>query len=267
MFYFTRFICLITLGLLPSLSHAENLGLTAYFSNDSMNGFQISDAYETHNMGVRYASDQYYVNLDLGIVSPDMHVYTNEYREANRSYGEIVRLTYGRNISKTSSHYFNIAASGNFGLDKAQDAMHDFLGLQKTNAYTDLVRMPDSTWVGTGFHSAYQVNFDKPNTLLKLHGYAGTDKAFLDAKIARSLSWKNNRLTVEAGVRGVAYDEIVSANPINAKIRHVIPVAGLAIERKVGNATIRVSESLSLPKIDSDSSPFILFGASLIYQY
>ena len=47
---------------------------TAYFHNDSVNGFQISDAYETHNMGIRYALEDYYFVLDLGIVTPDMHI-------------------------------------------------------------------------------------------------------------------------------------------------------------------------------------------------
>ena len=39
------------------LSHAaigSETKWTAYFYNDSVNGFQLSDAYETHNMGLKY---------------------------------------------------------------------------------------------------------------------------------------------------------------------------------------------------------------------
>ena len=43
---------------------AENR-MSAYFSNDSVNGLMISDAYETHNMGLIIASEDYFVSLDL----------------------------------------------------------------------------------------------------------------------------------------------------------------------------------------------------------
>ena len=68
---------------------------TAYFHNDSVNGLQLSDAYETHNMGLRYDTAGYYALLDLGIVTPDMHVYRNQFREANRSFGELITIELG----------------------------------------------------------------------------------------------------------------------------------------------------------------------------
>ena len=86
----------------PSLLAQDTI--TAYFQNDSVNGFIISDAYETHNMGVIYSKDDKFFSLDLGIVSPDMHTYKNQYRVANRSFGEIVTLSLG-SIDKQKDQY------------------------------------------------------------------------------------------------------------------------------------------------------------------
>ena len=75
--------------------------LSLYFLNDSVNGIKISDAYETHNMGFVVQNDDLFLQLDLGIVSPDMHIYKNEYRVANRSFGEIITLSLGKYQSLT----------------------------------------------------------------------------------------------------------------------------------------------------------------------
>ena len=68
-------VVIFTLGMcaISTIAEAENLKVTAYFKNDSVNGFQLSDAYETHNMGLKVSNDEYYALVDLGIVSPDMY--------------------------------------------------------------------------------------------------------------------------------------------------------------------------------------------------
>ena len=38
-------------------------------------------------MGIVYEFNDIIMQLDLGIVSPDMHVYKNQFRVANRSFG------------------------------------------------------------------------------------------------------------------------------------------------------------------------------------
>ena len=120
--------------------------ITAYFRNDSVNGFIISDAYETHNMGFIYSKDNKFFSLDLGIVSPDMHTYKNQYRVANRSFGEIVTLSLGsKNEQKDNyenKYFVSIRSTGQFGIDEMQDFMHRILGLQPVNQVNDLVRMP-----------------------------------------------------------------------------------------------------------------------------
>ncbi|MCW1950571.1 MAG: hypothetical protein KIH44_004290, partial [Octadecabacter sp.] len=78
---------------LPAVAKERMLEL--YFSNDSMNAFQVSDAYETHDMGARYTWGRQFVDLNLGLVSPDMWLYKNQYRTANRSFGELVTVSYG----------------------------------------------------------------------------------------------------------------------------------------------------------------------------
>ena len=65
---------------------------SAHFHDDIVNAFQLSDAYETHNMGLRHEMEDYYVLIDSGIVSPGIYAYWNEYLEANRSFGELITL-------------------------------------------------------------------------------------------------------------------------------------------------------------------------------
>ena len=96
----------------PCLVLAEKR-ISAYFFNDSVNGLIISDAYETHNMGIVYEFGNRFVSLDLGIVSPDMHVYRNQYRKANQfetysgdslvnSLGDITSCLFGFLIASIS---------------------------------------------------------------------------------------------------------------------------------------------------------------------
>ena len=107
-----------------------------------------------------YGRLRIFLNLDLGIVSPDMHIYKNEYRLANRSFGELISLTIGKNQISNSdyniSYYLKLVSSGEFGIDGMQDLMHRILTLQPVNYVNDLVRMPDETWYGLG--GRFQVN-------------------------------------------------------------------------------------------------------------
>ena len=86
-------------------------------SNDSVNGFIISDAYETHNTGIIYSKDDDFISLDL-IVSPDMHTYKTR-QSAIRSFGKqkIIldqmmseKIIMNTNILKVSDRLANFAA-------------------------------------------------------------------------------------------------------------------------------------------------------------
>ena len=119
---------LLTLGMfaISTIAEAENLEVTAYFKNDSVNGFQLSDAYETHNMGLKVSNGGYYALIDLGIVSPDMYKYRNRFREANRSFGEIITVEIGQTVYQENEPFFygRVRASGEFGIDEMQDFAH-----------------------------------------------------------------------------------------------------------------------------------------------
>ncbi len=72
-----RLIATLIWCIFPCVLLADR-NISAYFSNDSVNGVKISDAYETHNMGLVFNYEDKFLSLDLGIVSPDMHVYKND---------------------------------------------------------------------------------------------------------------------------------------------------------------------------------------------
>ena len=59
-------------------------------------------------MGIKVFSENNFFNLDLGIVSPDMHIYKNEYRVANRSFGELISLTIGRKQKFNNKYFLSI---------------------------------------------------------------------------------------------------------------------------------------------------------------
>ena len=83
-----------------------------------------------------------------------MHIYKNQYRVANRSFGEIITLTYGANQTFQETveldYYLKFKSSGTYGIDTLQDLAHKILGLQPVNQVNNLVRMPNRHWAGIG---------------------------------------------------------------------------------------------------------------------
>ena len=62
------FCCLVCISLTTQVSSlVAKETLTAYFQNDSVNGFIVSDAYETHNMGIIYSSSPIFIILITSI--------------------------------------------------------------------------------------------------------------------------------------------------------------------------------------------------------
>jgi len=267
--HISRFSIFLFLFSTP-LPVTANGSVTAYFSNDSVNGLKISDAYETHNMGLQYMSNKSYFGLDLGIVSPDMHVYKNQYRVANRSFGEIVTVSYGRKVDLNqkikANYYTKISASGKFGIDKMQDFMHQFLTLQPVNAVNDLVRMPNEQWVGLGASFAYDLEeknygFDS----LNLAAYAGSDRVELSTSLQMFKNFTHYNLLGELGIKSVNYDNIVSAPPILAEHRSIIPFAEIGLEFTFFGAQWFVKDRFSLPTLESDDSLFGVLSAGVTF--
>ena len=242
-----------------------------YFSNDSMNGFQLSDAYETHNMGLSMTLDDITYAIDLGIVSPDMHVYKNQYRVANRSYGEIVSVSVGSsNPDKYRMTYsLEMKAVGKFGLDKAQAFAHEVFGLQEIRKINDIVRMPDQNYFGLRFTK----NFEEFGLTETVYAepigelYLGTDTSSLELKLGSKRQFKPFSLTGSMSVKYVAYDKIVSAPPINAKVRSVIPSITLGYSQQFNDFELQILEIISLPTIKSDNRIYAKLFAGVEYKF
>ena len=273
--FFERFIQLtatLACCLAPCISMAENFSLSAYFSNDSVNGIIISDAYETHNMGLVLDYDDKFLALDLGIVSPDMHIYKNEYRVANRSFGELITLSFGtQNIlnDKINFQYFaKVKSTGKFGIDKMQDFMHRLLNLQPVNKVNDIVRMPDKTWIGFGGELQYFIN-DSSASFSELGAkyYFGTDKSELTPYIKKNFSRNKFLFSGEVGFRSVFYDEIVTASPISAEHRNLVPYIEAGINFDYFGLQWYIRDRFSLPTIRGDDNLYGVLTAGLTYKF
>ena len=244
--------------------------ITAYFSNDSVNGLVISDAYETHNMGITYKSNNNFLSLDLGIVSPDMHRYKNKYRVANRSFGELVTLSFGSKNEPRDNYehkyFINIRSTGQFGIDEMQDFMHGILGLRPVNEVNDPVRMPNKTWVGFGG----EVRFEAPkNKLLSEFGayyYLGTDRAELSPYLVKTVELNNYNFIGDLGLKSIFFDEVVTAEPIIADYRSLIPYAEFGVTFEYLGFEWFFKDRFSLPTIKSDDSLYGVLSAGISYR-
>ena len=242
-----------------------------YFSNDSMNGFQLSDAYETHNMGLRMALKDVEYGIDLGIVSPDMHVYKNQYRVANRSYGEIISVSAGS--SKPNKHGFSYSlemkAIGKFGLDKAQAFTHKILRLQEIRKINEIVRMPDQNYFGLRFSKNFEEFALTDTVYAEPSGelYLGTDTSFMELKLESKKQFNSFSLSGSMNLKYVAYDKIVSAPPINAQIRSVIPSIIFGYSQKFHDYDFQIQEIISLPTIKSDNQIYARLFAGVEYKF
>lgn len=254
--------------ILPTVIFAET-EVTAYFSNDSMNGFQLSDAYETHNMGLLFENKHYYAKLDLGIVTPDMYEYRNQYRNANRAYGELIAIELGQNSEPDKfSTYARIIASGEFGIDELQDFAHKTLSLQKVNKVNNLIRMPNEIWFGLGSRFKQELsNTVFGNSTLTYDGYLGSDSVKLQIDMSWLHKHRNYDLNYKLGIKGVAFDRIVSAQPINASERHLVPFGTFALNFELLGYNLFVSETISLPTISSDDRPYAVFNAGMNFKF
>ena len=239
------------------LSYAKDNSVTAYFFNDSVNGFQFSDAYETHNMGLRFDNGNQFYQIDLGIVTPDMFEFENEWRTANRSFGELITLGFGKNevVSNDMINldiFTKITSQGDFGISGLQSIIHQFANFQDDIDLLETVRMPSQTWFGVGKDLKFIKEEINQKYQFGVLSYLGTDRLssqpYLDFE--RELgSWSQfGRL----GVEFVIYDNIISAPPVEPAVRQVRPVLTLGLKKRLGPVEIQMSENLSLPSIMSD---------------
>lgn len=254
---------------LPLVAHAGDRSLTAYFDNDSINPFRFVDAYETHNMGLVYRDGEHRFVIEAAIVSPDMIVYKNIYRVANRSYGELLRVRYERELELSGweaelGGY--VVASGQFKLDRIQQLIHDVFWLQDTFGQVQPIRMPDDVWFGvTG---AFSSDLRSGSSYRQRYGLQlGTDRVAVMGGVERNVSLWGWDGVASAGVEAIIRDEIVTAPPISAEHRRLVPRAGIEFSRRFGQATVAIGETISLPTISSDNRMRAVFNASLTWHF
>ena len=259
-------LCLLIFMNLYSSVYAEKR-IKLYFSNDSINGLKPSDAYETHNMGIKYYFNNNFIEIDLGLVGPDMFIYENKYREANRSFGELVRITYGKKKYEDLNTivYLNYIAQGKFGLDKLQNFAHSIANFQIETDILEKVRMPDNQWIGAGInYRGEQYSFKNLNYSLILNGYVGSDKTTFSFGFDNILFERlNSSAKIISNFQYVPYDKIVSADPVKAPHRKLIPSLKIQYTYNYRDMNLTIYEKISLPTINSDNRPYLLFGASL----
>ena len=262
-----KYLLLFILVSLSNILHSEE-SITAYFSNDSVNGLKISDAYETHNMGLIYRDDDILYTFDLGIVSPDMHIYKNEYRVANRSFGEIITLSVGQSKElqdKINISYFGqFKSSGSYGIDKMQDFMHNILSLQPVNYVNNLVRMPNQKWIGIGGSLQNDLgNRLAPLKQIGFSGYIGTDRFEISSYAKGERKYRGFRPYGEVGLKYVLYDYVVSSPPISAEIRNFIPYVEFGLLFSYLNVDWFIRDRFSLASIDEDNNVFGVLSAGV----
>ena len=232
--------------------------ITAYFFNDSVNGFQFSDAYETHNMGLKFEKDNTFYQIDLGIVTPDMFEFENRFRTANRSFGEFITLGYGKNKFFSNEalqldFFTKITSQGNFGISGLQSILHQFANFQDDIDLLETVRMPSQTWIGVGTDLKFLKEDSNQNHHFGILSYLGSDRLSSQPYISlesTSGSWSQFG---KLGVDFVLYDNIISSPPVQSKVREVRPVISFGFIKKIGPIEISISENLSLPSISTDN--------------
>ncbi len=221
-------------------------------------------------MGLRYDAAHYYASIDLGIVTPDMHVYRNEFREANRSFGELITIELGQptDISGAPQYYLRVKSAGQFGIDEMQDFAHRLLWLQPVNYVNDLVRMPNNAWLGAGLRLSYKSDlWFIRDALVSYDAYWGGDSARIQVNAEKATSGKFFDFIYGFGLSAIAFDEIVSAPPLNAERRKVIPHVNLKIKFDAFGNDFFVSERVSLPTIQSDERIFAILSAGVTFDF
>lgn len=235
-------------------------------ANDSPNGFKFSDAYETHAMKLTHEKGQQRNSMTAMLVAPKRPEDIDEEWPANRAFGEVLTFDTRRPWMQRGRDdlYYGGALTiiSKFGLDSMQEAFHDVLGYRSVR--DDLVswRMDDAVMI-SGFLGAHK---SLTNGLrFEAEAELGSRRNGLRAKIEKPVNCETFSWTYLAAIELVANDEIVSAAPVSADIRHIVPTIGAGFCTKWRGYSIRISEELSLPRISSDNELFPMVRLSIAF--
>ena len=95
----------------------------------------------------------------------------------------------------------------------------------------------------------------------------GTDTAYTKIDASKTLKHDVFDFDYGAGLNLVAFDEIVSAEPISANIRQINPYAHLGIEFQGSGYKVYVSEVISLPTIKADNDIYAVLNAGITFEF
>ena len=130
----------------------------------------------------------------------------------------------------------------------------------------DLVRMDDKVNFGIGYSSLKSFGSSSSIGLL---AYGGTDRAFFKTALDNThFQYENFDVSSILSLEVIAYDNIVSAAPIRAKHRMLVPRAELPFSYNISDdVSISLTESISLPTIQADKSIFAELSAGITYKF
>jgi len=226
-------------------------------ANDSPNGFKFSDAYETHSMRLSRISKNMETSLTAALVAPKRPENIDEDRPANRSFGELLSFRQVRPWHKrgegTLSFGSQVTFIGKFGLDSLQEEFHDLLGYRSVKDQLVSHRMEDAIMVSALFGYQRQV---KGGKLFSVEAEIGTQRNAVSAVLEKPAHCEDWDWSYHARIEAIANDEVVSAGPVNADIRHIVPTLGLGFCRSWQGYRISLTEEISLPRIRADNAVF-----------
>ncbi len=233
-------------------------------SNDSPNGFKFSDAYETHAMRVARIKQQEELSLTAALVAPKRPEAIDENYPANRAFGELLTLDYRRFWQSAGQGNYHLGSAvtivGRFGLDSMQETFHDLLGYRSVKDELVSTRMNDAV-MASGI-----VEYRRP---LKDGRYftgtleLGTRRNALSASVKKASTCESFDWEYHGRLELVVNDEVVSAEPVSADIRHVVPTLGFGFCTKWRGYQVRLIEEISLPRISSDDSLYPMVRLSV----
>ena len=233
-------------------------------ANDSPNGFKFSDAYETHAMRVARIKGQEELSLTAALVAPKRPEAIDENYPANRAFGELLTLDYRRFWQSSGQGSYRLGSAvtivGRFGLDSMQEAFHDLLGYRSVKDELVSTRMNDAI-LASGI-----VEYRRPledSTYFVSALELGTRRNALSVSVNKVSACDKFGWQFHGKLEMVVNDEVVSAEPVNADIRHIVPTFGLGFCTNWRGYKVRLIEEISLPRISSDDSVYPMVRLSV----
>jgi hypothetical protein len=127
--------------------------------------------------------------------------------------------------------------------------------------------MPDKTWVGFG--GEYRNLVTSADTLSQTLGfefYLGSDKFELVPFASWKIDYDKYMLSGEIGLNLVQFDEVVSAVPIAAEHRNLIPYIELGLSFEYLGIDWYFKDKFSLPTVASDDSIYGVLSAGIEFS-